>query len=558
MRACPLFRSRYPRRTSQPRMTFWVVGCLILASSVITGNAAEMTQQPGSLSASSSTICFQQPASVWAFGVLLSLSCLLFVYLARKLRLERMAHLNLRNEVAENERHFRFIAENSADVIWTMDLASRRLTYISPSIQALRGFTPDEMMRQTMADWMTPDSATRIESALNDAIRRWNGGDHQDTKRIIAIEQPHKDGHLLHTEVVTTLHANDQGELVSILGVTRDISERKATEEMMHNLAFYDALTQLPNRRLLHDRLLQAIMAANRDHHKMALLFIDLDHFKPINDQHGHQTGDWLLKMVARRMLNCVRESDTVARMGGDEFVVLLPGPIDKAQVLPIAEKIHARLNQSFETSDGTLLQIACCIGIAFYPEHGKTPKQLLKHGDQAMYQAKENGRNQIQLFTSTLGHPEQERLTDTSHQLIQLNWKNDYASGISELDTEHRQLFQLANELLNTALEPEHSLDSIEHSLESLLQHITEHFDHEESLLAAVGYPQLAAHRTEHQQLLRQAAILHEAAALNELPFAKLLEYVVQEVILNHMLKHDRMYFSYLNDNQGMSEPAC
>jgi diguanylate cyclase (GGDEF)-like protein/hemerythrin-like metal-binding protein/PAS domain S-box-containing protein len=557
MRPCFLSSSRYPRNTSQLRMTCGVVGCLILASSVITADAAEMAQQPGSLSASSSATCFQQPARVWAFGVLLLLSCFLFVYLARKLRLERIAHLNLRNEVAENERHFRFIAENSADVIWTMDLASRRLTYISPSIQILRGFTPDEMMQQTMADWMTPDSAVRIESALNDAIRRWNSGDHQDTKRIVAIEQPHKDGHLLHTEVVTTLHANDQGELVSVLGVTRDISERKATEEMMHNLAFYDALTRLPNRRLLHDRLQQAIIAANRDHQKMALLFIDLDHFKPINDQHGHQTGDWLLKMVARRMLNCVRESDTVARMGGDEFVVLLAGPIDEKQVLPIAEKIHTRLHQSFETSDGTQLQIASCIGIAFYPEHGKTPKQLLKHGDQAMYQAKESGRNQIQIFTSALEHPEQERRTDTSHQLIHLNWKNDYASGVPELDAEHRYLFELANDLLNTALEPEHSLDSFEHSLESLLQHISEHFDHEESLLAAVGYPQLAAHRIEHQRLLRQAATLHEAAVLNELPFAKLLEYVVQEVILNHMLKHDRMYFAYLNDSAGTTDLA-
>lgn len=179
--------------------------------------------------------CFLPPSDILIlYSVLLTVAGLL-LYLIRKLRQERSAQLTLRNEVAENERHFRFIAENSADVIWTMELATRRLTYISPSVLALRGFTAAEVMQQDLSEWMTAESAERVLATLEDAIVRWNAGDRRDTKRILAIEQPHKDGHLIHTEVVTTLHANDAGELVSVLGVTRDISERKASEEMIAN-----------------------------------------------------------------------------------------------------------------------------------------------------------------------------------------------------------------------------------------------------------------------------------------------------------------------------------
>ena len=155
-----------------------------------------------------------------------------------------------------------------------MELATRRLTYISPSVLALR-FTAAEVMQQDLSEWMTAESAERVLATLEDAIVRWNvTSDRRDTKRIPAIEQPQRwpsDPYRSSDD----LHANDAGELVSVLGVTRDISERKASEEMMHNLAFYDALTKLPNRRLLQDRLQQAMITAHREQQKMALLFID-------------------------------------------------------------------------------------------------------------------------------------------------------------------------------------------------------------------------------------------------------------------------------------------
>lgn len=180
--------------------------------------------------------------------------------------------------------------------------------------------------------------------------------------------------------------------------VVRDITERKQSEEKINRLAFYDALTGLPNRMLLNDRLQQALIVAKRDHGRGALMFLDLDKFKQINDTLGHDVGDQLLKQTAGRMLACVRESDTVARIGGDEFIVLLRPMDDVQDALKVAEKIRVALIQPYELA-GHSLEISCSIGIAIYPEHGSDGVELSKNADIAMYHAKEQGRNNVQLF---------------------------------------------------------------------------------------------------------------------------------------------------------------
>ena len=163
-------------------------------------------------------------------------------------------------------------------------------------------------------------------------------------------------------------------------------------------LSFHDALTGLPNRRVLEDRLQQAIASAARSQARVALFFIDLDKFKPVNDRYGHEAGDWLLKQVAVRMRDCLRQSDTVSRVGGDEFVVLLPTPASEAAALAVAEKIRAQLNIPF-LRDGLELHISSSIGVAFYPDHAATAQELLRLGDSAMYQAKQGGRDRVVVF---------------------------------------------------------------------------------------------------------------------------------------------------------------
>jgi diguanylate cyclase (GGDEF)-like protein len=170
-----------------------------------------------------------------------------------------------------------------------------------------------------------------------------------------------------------------------------------ASEDAIRHMAFYDRLTGLPNRRLLEDRLRQLLALMDREGRRLALLFIDLDRFKPVNDSYGHLVGDWLLEQVALRLTACLRTSDTVARIGGDEFVVLLPSLDSPDEAAEVAEKIRRSLEAPFPREEGPPLDISACVGIAVYPEQGRTLRDLILAGDEAMYRAKKAGRNRIE-----------------------------------------------------------------------------------------------------------------------------------------------------------------
>ena len=175
--------------------------------------------------------------------------------------------------------------------------------------------------------------------------------------------------------------------------------ELRDSESRFRYLAQYDELTRLPNRALLNDRLRLALAQARRDRARLALLFIDLDGFKPVNDSLGHAVGDLLLVAVAERMQHSVRESDTVARIGGDEFVVLLPAVHEDRDALLVAEKIRHALNEPFVLAGTHTVSISSSTGVAFYPEHGEDGDRLSAGADHAMYHAKQSGRNRVSVF---------------------------------------------------------------------------------------------------------------------------------------------------------------
>lgn len=179
-----------------------------------------------------------------------------------------------------------------------------------------------------------------------------------------------------------------------------EIEEHKRTKAVLQQMAQQDPLTGLANRTLFSDRLAQTLALAHRNQLRFAQLFIDLDRFKPVNDRFGHAAGDLLLKAVASRILECVRQSDTVARVGGDEFVVLLR-EIDSTQsALAVSEKIRMGIDAPFRIEDQDI-QIGCCVGVAIYPDHGSTAMELSAHADAAMYQAKGMGGNRVRLADS-------------------------------------------------------------------------------------------------------------------------------------------------------------
>lgn len=341
---------------------------------------------------------------------------------------------------------------------------------------------------------------------------------------------------------------NGKGRQAAVVSL-EDISERIQMAQQVHELAFFDPLTNLPNRRLALERLSQQLVRGRRSETRLALLFIDLDKFKPINDELGHEVGDWLLQAVAQRILACLRASDTAARMGGDEFVVLLPDLQDNDAAMMVAEKICQALDKEFVTEQGLVLSISSSIGVALYPDHGDNEKDLLRLGDEAMYQVKKNGRNAVHLYRSApVASGAKAAPPAAAHAYVHLRWKDAFKMGNPELDQEHQALFNLANTLLDTVLLRRKQPQVFEAAYEALLVDTAAHFAHEETILRGLGFANLTHHAQQHQVLLSRARALHQQ--MHDAPEktgaeGELTKFLVSELVAGHLLKADREFFA-------------
>lgn len=334
-----------------------------------------------------------------ALVLLLGVSAIAFYIhrVNRRLALALAESHEAHEALSRSEERHRLLADHASDVIWTMDLQGR-FTYVSPSVEKLRGYTVDEVMRQSLDEALTPESAPIAVDGLSRAITAVQAGLPVPDFRA-ELEQPCKDGSTVWTEVTVTGIRNEAGVFVGLLGVTRNVSERKQAEAKMLHMARHDPLTGLPNRALLADRLQQAMAAARRDGQVLALMFIDLDKFKPINDSLGHAVGDVLLVEIARRIRDCVRESDTVARIGGDEFVVLLRTVDGEPGAVAVADKIRVALGHPVDVGEHRLM-VSASIGVAIFPTHGEDDLALTQHADIAMYEAKARGGDAVHVFS--------------------------------------------------------------------------------------------------------------------------------------------------------------
>ena len=240
-----------------------------------------------------------------------------------------------------------------------------------------------------------------------------------DTQRLT------KNGTIIDVSLSVSAIKGGDGKVIGISGIARDVTARRREQdalvesekryrllfERVQFLAYFDALTGLPNRTLLQDRLAKALAAARRQKHKVALLFLDLDRFKDINDSLGHSVGDLLLQEVAGRLKAWGREQDTVARLGGDEFLIMLTDIKDIRDAAVATERLMVALTPEF-VIQGHSLNISCSLGISIFPEHGADSETLIKYADAAMYCAKKNGRNNFQFFTQDMNSEVMERLT--------------------------------------------------------------------------------------------------------------------------------------------------
>ena len=289
-----------------------------------------------------------------------------------------------------DEEIFRAITENVDDLIAVLDTDGRRI-YNSPSYRKI--FNKDELGVGTSFNEIHPEDRERIKAVFRRTVET-GIGERAEFRFLL------KDGSIRHIESQGNVVHDASGKVSKVVVVSRDVTERKKIEENLRHLTYHDMLTGLPNRILFSDRVKQAIATAKREKiHILSLMFMDLDNFKEINDNFGHAAGDLVLREVASRIQDCLRESDTAARMGGDEFVVLLPGIEAPDDAMIVAKKIRHALCQPIDLGKHDLT-VTTSIGIAVYPEHGCEEETLLKHADAAMYHAKESGRDTVCIFS--------------------------------------------------------------------------------------------------------------------------------------------------------------
>ncbi|HNN16331.1 MAG TPA: diguanylate cyclase [Giesbergeria sp.] len=306
----------------------------------------------------------------------------------------------------ESQALYRLLTEDTQDVLWRTD-SQLIVTYISPADERLRGFRADEVVGHSVFEMFTDEGVELVKGMLRRRAIEDSAGSAGGVLRF-QVEHRCKDGRLIWGEVLSKPDRNAQGEIIGYHGITREITERKRLEEQVRQLAFHDPLTRLANRRLMLEHLEQAMSASKRSHRHGALLFLDLDNFKPLNDLHGHGVGDLLLIEVAERLKACVREADTVARFGGDEFVVLLselstqPGEATE-QAVAVADKIRLRLAEPYVLKTAPSApaighHCTASIGVAIFHGRDESQNAVIDRADTAMYQAKEEGRNRIRL----------------------------------------------------------------------------------------------------------------------------------------------------------------
>jgi diguanylate cyclase (GGDEF)-like protein/PAS domain S-box-containing protein len=303
------------------------------------------------------------------------------------------------NALLSSEERWKFAIEGAGDGLWDWNIQTGKAFY-SPRYKAMLGFAEDEIS-DAADEWSSrihPDDAPGVFAALQPYM------DGKPGSAAVEFRMLCKDGNWLWTMGRGMVVERDaQGRPLRMIGTNTDITERKEHEGQLEHIAHFDALTNLPNRVLLADRLHQAMAQEQRRGQQLAVAYLDLDGFKVINDQHGHESGDQILITLAKRMKEVLREGDTLARIGGDEFVVVLIDLEGPSASVPLLNRLLVAAALPVQVGNLTL-QVSASLGVTFYPQaQDIDADQLLRQADQAMYQAKVAGKNSYQIFDAAL-----------------------------------------------------------------------------------------------------------------------------------------------------------
>lgn len=297
-----------------------------------------------------------------------------------------------------NEEMYQLILDNTSDVIIVVDV-NFNFVYVSPSHETLLGYTPNEMMHTSWLGILHPD-----DREISISMHRELVCNNLTLDGLFRFQCKNGRWVTLETRAKSLVK---EGEIVGVVTIGRDVTERLRLEqglreyqERLEFLAFHDPLTRLPNRTLFFDRTYQAIKDATRNGHCIAIMFLDCDGFKNINDTYGHYVGDEVITALGRRISISIRNNDTVARLSGDEFTVLLPDITGQHDVVEVVNRIMQSTNRPWNVM-GNEFNLTVSIGVAIYPVNGGDPDALMQHADKALYNAKKHGKNTYMFYCS-------------------------------------------------------------------------------------------------------------------------------------------------------------
>lgn len=391
---------------------------------------------------------------------------------------------------------------------------------LNPAWKTIMGQDTEELEGKRCLDLVHPEDKTAVKAAIS-MLREGNPVSNMTTRF------QHKDGSYRFLEWFAAAH----DELIYM--AAHDVTERKEQETHLYNLAYYDRLTGLPNRALFFDRISQTLSNAKRNNKHFGILFIDLDGFKIVNDEHGHDAGDIVLKSVSERLQSIIRATDTVARIGGDEFVLILHELDEVDDATFVAQKILDVIAPEIALSATETCRIGASIGISIFPENGMDIDSLLLAADMAMYQSKKRGKHSY-IFAS-----------DDMKTDINITLDNSYLTGISEIDEQHQELSRLANSLNKALTEKERDITIIK-CIFKLFRIFSEyHFLTEKKLMQKYKYPHQTEHDASHADFLE--IIQHWKTETLEEDDQYFFIYI-KKWLFNHILTYDKPLGIFLN----------